>query len=126
MRAVVILILGLALITSVAGAEEKVFAGDNYLKLSKKHRVTMVSKMLNAAGDAGIAIEKSPKFYCQLLDMAYDKSPVLQKQSFANTFKTLIIMEYDWDQKGVDKDTLARKWLGDDLYKTNKIRLQKK
>ncbi|MBU1809369.1 MAG: hypothetical protein KJ661_07430 [Candidatus Omnitrophica bacterium] len=34
-------------------------------------------------------------------------------------------MEYNWDQRGADKDLLAKKWLGEDLYKTNKLKPQK-
>ena len=47
----------------------------------------------------------------------------MKTQQLAIVLKTLIIMEYDWTQKGVDKDQLARQFLGDALYKQNKARL---
>ena len=100
------------------------FTGNDYLKLSKKQRVAMVSKMINDAGKAGIGIQKTPVYYCQAIDNFYEKSPKMKDQPFNNVFKTLIIMEYDWDQQGVDKEVLAKKWLGDDLYKSNKARIQ--
>ncbi len=104
--------------------QEKAFTGDDYLKLSKKQRVAMVSKMINDAGKAGIGIQKTPIFYCKAIDNFYEKSPTMKSHPFNDVFKTLIIMEYDWDQPGVDKEILAKKWLGDDLYKSNKVRLQ--
>ena len=104
--------------------QKQPFTGNDYLNLSKKQRVAMISKMINEAGKAGIAISKTPVYYCKAIDNFYDKSPNMKAQPFNNVFKTLIIMEYDWDQQGVDKEVLAKKWLGDDLYKSNKARIQ--
>jgi len=42
---------------------------------------------------------------------------------FESSFLLSHLIEYDWGQKGLDKDLLARKWLGKELYQTNKFRL---
>lgn len=107
-----------------SAAQQKPFTGNDYLALTKKQRVATVAKMINDAGKSGIAIQKDPIYYCQALDNVYEKSPAMRNHPFADVFKTLIIMEYDWDQQGVDKDALAKKWLGDDLYRSNKARMQ--
>ncbi len=52
------------------------------------------------------------------------KHPDFAKEALFTVLKTIIIMEYDWDKKGLDKDLLARKWLGGgELYQTNKFKL---
>lgn len=107
-------------------AAQGVFTGADYLKLSKPQRVNTVKMFKEEAGKQGAIISKDPIFYCQKLDAFYAKNPKMAGESFVKTLKTLAIMEYDWAQKGVDKDTLARQWLGDDLYKANKARLGKK
>jgi len=123
MRIIAVCVVSLALMVSVACAKEQVFTGNEYLKLNAKQRIAVVSKMINNAGDAGIAIQYPPKFYCESLDAAYSRNPAMRPQPFAQVFKTLIIMEYDWDQRGVDKDELARRTLGEAAYKSNKARL---
>ena len=110
-------------VTAVACAEQQQFTGNDYLKLTPKQRVAMVSKMINQAGEKGIAVQKSPKYYCNKLDGFYQKSPDMKAQPFADVLKTLMVMEYDWDQPGVDKETLAKKTLGDEFYAANKARV---
>ena len=107
-------------------AAQGIFTGADYLKLDKPQRVKTVKMFKEEAGKQGAIISKDPIFYCKKLDAFYAKTPKLANESFVNTLKTLIIMEYDWSQKGVDKDLLARQWLGDELYKANKARLGKK
>lgn len=102
------------------------FTGADYLKLSKPQRVNTVKMFKEEAAKQGATISKDPIFYCKSLDAFYAKNPKMVSESFVKTLKTLVIMEYDWTQKGVDKDALARQWLGDDLYKANRTRLGKK
>ena len=61
----------------------------------------------------------------RLLDNLYKKHPNLKTEEVGKTLKTMIIMQYDWEEKGVDKDTLARQWLGEELYQKNKARREK-
>jgi hypothetical protein len=107
-------------------AAQGTFTGTDYLKLSKPQRVSTVKMFKEEAAKQGAVITKDPIFYCKKLDALYAKHPKMVNESFVKTLKTLIIMEYDWNQKGVDKDALAKQWLGDDLYNANKARLSKK
>lgn len=113
-------------IAVVVCAEQAVFTGVDYLKLSKTQRVEAVKRFETVAKQQGITITKDPIFYCMRLDTFYAKHPAMQKESLDSVIKTLVIMEYDWSQKGVDKDTLAKQWLGNDLYTANKARINKK
>jgi hypothetical protein len=116
-----------AMLTSASlFAAQGTFTGYDYLKLGKPQRVNTVKMFKEEAGKQGTTINKDPIFYCKKLDAFYAKNPKMASESFVKTLKTLIIMEYDWAQKGTDKETLARQWLGDDLYKANKARLGKK
>jgi hypothetical protein len=102
------------------------FTGYDYLGLSKPQRVNTVKMFKEEASKQGTIISKDPIFYCKKLDAFYAKHPKMVNESFVKTLKTLMIMEYDWSEKGTDRDSLARQWLGDDLYKANKARLGKK
>jgi hypothetical protein len=120
-----VFVVAMMVATSLFAAQGN-FTGYDYLKLSKPQRVNTVKMFKEEAGKQGAIISKDPIFYCKKLDTFYAKNPKMANESFVKTLKTLIIMEYDWSQKGVDKDTLARQWLGDDLYNANKARFGKK
>ena len=107
-------------------AHAKELTGNDYLKLSKKDRVAAVTSLINGAKSGGVTIKQSPVQYCKKLDAFYAKHPDMRGQQLATVLKTLIIMEYDWQEKGVDKDALARQWLGDKIYAQNKARFQKR
>lgn len=102
------------------------FTGQDYLKLSKRQRVKMVTSYIQAAKANGVTIKQSPVFYCKKLDSSYASRPDLSKEGLDHVLKTMIIMEYDWTEKGVDKEKLARDWLGEESYQSNKARLGKK
>jgi len=122
-------ILNFALIVLLAAsfclAEEAGLTGKDYLKLAKRQRLEAVGDLIFDAKRGGITIKKAPIFYCEKLDAFYRKNPNMTKEPLAVVVKTLIIMEYDWQQKGVDKDKLACEWLGEESYKANKARLRK-
>jgi len=99
------------------------FSGQDYLNLSYQQRAEVIASFIEHGKDRGITISKGPVFYCRKLDTFYAKHPDFAKEALFMTLKTLIIMEYDWDKKGLDKDLLAHKWLGEELYQTNKFRL---
>lgn len=102
------------------------FTGSDYLALDKRQRAEVVKNAKTDLAKEGVTIKKDPIFYCRSLDNFYAKNPAMKKEDFAKVLKMLIIMEYDWDQKGVDKEALAKQWLGDDLYKANKARSVKR
>ena len=97
--------------------------GNDYLAMAKENRVRIVTDLINGAKQGGVTIKQTPVSYCRKLDAFYSKHPDMKGRDLAMVLKTLIIMEYDWTQKGVDKDQLARQALGDTLYQQNKARL---
>lgn len=115
----------LMLAANLSFAEAQKVTGYDYLKLSKRQRVILIDNFKANARKEGVMIKKETVFYCKGLDSFYAKHPDMQKEPLASVLKTLIVMEYDWSQKGMDKDALAKQWLGEDLYKTNKARLNK-
>lgn len=126
-----ILLAGLVyLVSSSSFAESqsthKQFTGDDWLRLTKRQRVETVTSFIQSARAKGIVIKKAPLFYGQQLDAFYEEHPSLSSEPVAVVLKTIMIMEYDWAVKGLDKDALARKWLGEELYKKNKARLPAK
>ncbi|MBN1526219.1 MAG: hypothetical protein JW919_01355 [Candidatus Omnitrophica bacterium] len=117
--------LAVLLTASFCLAEEAALTGKDYLKLAKRQRLERAGDLIFDAKRAGVTIKKAPSFYCEKLDVFYKKHPDMVKEPLAVVLKTLIIIEYDWQQKGVDKDKLAREWLGEESYKANKARLRK-
>ena len=112
------------LVASFALAEQaKQFTGNDYLALSKQKRVEIVTALIRDAKAGSVRIKQTPVSYCRRLDVFYARHPDMKAQQLAVVLKTLIIMEYDWERRGVDKDTLARQWLGDNAYRQNRARL---
>lgn len=121
---------GIFLFTSLAfgqaaPAAKNSFAGNEWLSLSKRDRVDVITSFISSAKKKGITIKNSPVFYAKKLDSFYTNDKNRDKQ-VSTTLKTLMIMEYDWSEPGKNKETLAKEWLGDDLYNKNKERLSKK
>ena len=98
--------------SALYAATEPHFSGQDYLNLSYHQRASVIASFIEHGKDRCITISKGPTFYCRKLDTFYAKHPDFAKEALLMTLKTLIIMEYDWDKKGLDKDLLARKWLG--------------
>ncbi len=117
------ILIVLAYNTALCADSRPHFSGQDYLNLSYQKRAEVIASFIEHGKDRGITISKDPVFYCQKLDTFYAKHPDFAKEALFVALKTLIIMEYDWDKKGLDKDLLARKWLGEELYQTNKFRI---
>lgn len=98
------------------------FTGSDYLKLTNRDKIQLVAVSIANVKKEGVSIKSSPVFYCQKLDSFFMTHPEYKKEAVGKVLKTLIIMEYDWAQKGVDKDALAKEWLGDEVYRQNKRR----
>ena len=97
-------------------------AGNDYLAMSGKERVAVVKALIDGAKEGGVKIKQTPVSYCIKLDKFYARNPKMKSETLAIVLKTLIIMEYDWAEKGGDKDQLARRFLGDEVYRQNKAR----
>ena len=120
----IIFILSILLATGISFAQESgsKFTGEDYLNLSRSGRVEVIKNFKANAKKSGIIMKKEPVKYCRLMDEFYVVHPDFLKESAAVVIKTLAIMEYDWQEKGKDKDKLAREWLGEDVYQANKRR----
>jgi len=99
------------------------FSGQDYLNLSRNQRADAIASFVEKSKLRGITIRKNETFYRDKMDIFYAEHPDFIEEALFVVLKTLIVMEYDWGQKGIDKDLLARKWLGKELYQTNKFRL---
>lgn len=120
------LFIVLLAVSTVSAQSAKQPTGNSYLAMPKQNRIQSVTSLINDAKQGGITIKQTPVSYCIKLDAFYAKHPDMKSQPLAVVLKTLIVMEYDWSQAGVDKDQLARQWLGDKLYQENKTRLGKR
>jgi len=120
-------LLALVFITTLALAEEPRvrFTGEDYMVFTKRERLEAMKNFKANARKSGIVIKKDPLTYCRLMDAFYVVHPDFLKESVSMVLKTLAIMEYDWQEKGANKDKLAHEWLGDELYQANKKRLEK-
>ena len=98
------------------------FTGNDWMKMKNARKVEEVKAYIKTLCSQGVLVKLDPVYYCKRLDRLYGKHPNLKNKEVANTLKTLMIMEYDWEEKGVDKDALAKEWLGPELYEKNKKR----
>lgn len=99
------------------------FTGNNWAALSNAQKVNEVTAFIKDLRTKGVTVKGDPVSYCKSLDNFYIRHPNLKMEEVAKTLKTLMIMKYDWEVKGADKDAIAKEWLGDELYKKNKTRL---
>lgn len=102
------------------------FTGNDWVKLRNVQKVAEVKAYISTLRSQGITVKLDPIFYCKRLDGVYIKHPDLKQKEVAKTLKTAMIMEYDWEEKGIDKDTLAKQWLGEELYEKNKAHRERK
>lgn len=109
-------------ISSAGAAEQKLFTGNDWLKLKPAQKIAEVKSYIGTLRTEGVVVKNDPAFYANRLDGVYKKHPNLKAQEVARTLKTVIIMEYDWEVKGMDKDAVAKLWLGEKLYEKNKAR----
>jgi len=72
--------------------------------------------------EQGVMIKKSPAEYVILLDSMGQQDVSLLQRPFQDVLRVLAIMEYDFDN-GMNKDQMALKVLGKELYEQNRKRL---
>jgi hypothetical protein len=124
--AVSIMLLSASIVNAQTAEKQKAFTASDWFNLSKPQRVQSIQSFIDAAKKKGVTIKKSPVFYAKQVDAFYERNVSLKEQPVGNVLKTVMIMEYDWDVKGTNKDDLAKTWLGEDVYKKNKARLEAK
>lgn len=111
--------------SSVAFAQAKAVTGNDWLKVNNKTRLQLVANFLQEVKKQGVTVSKDALFYSKKLDSLYAKKPVLLSEPVWKVLKTAIIMEYDWKEKGINQDVVAKNWLGEKLYNKWKERLVK-
>ncbi|MFC1576992.1 hypothetical protein ACFL3N_01495 [Candidatus Omnitrophota bacterium] len=79
--------------TTLSFAESPI-TGQEYLDLSGRRRIEVVSAYRQRALKDSVIIRDSPAYYCQMLDKFYEKHPDHKKESMDIILKTLIIMRY--------------------------------
>lgn len=121
---IAILLIFLICSLSFAGHATPNFSGQDYLDLSRSQRADAIASFIEASKLRDVTIRNNETFYRDKLDIFYAEHPDFIDEALFVVLKTLVVMEYDWDQKGLDKDFLARKWLGEELYHTNNLRLE--
>lgn len=126
MKKILASILILVFFAGMALAQSNPITGNDWLKLNKKQRVQIVSDFIKTMRKEGVTISNSPAYYCQKLDALYIRKPNLKNEPAWRVLKTNMIMEYDWKVRGQSQDSIAREWLGEDLYRKNKARRTQK
>lgn len=127
-RAVVIFAIAFSVCVSTiafakANAAAPNFTGKNWTALSNSQKVSEVKAFVKDLKMKGVTVKGAPVAYCKELDNFYAANPNLKNEEVGKTLKTLMIMKYDWEVKGKDKEAIAKEWLGDELYKKNKARM---
>ncbi len=92
------------------------------LLIDPQAKVDTVSEYIDRFRNAGVRISGSPIQYAQAIDQMATDNPSLLDNAFRNLLQVAAIMEYDFDN-GMDKDDLARKFLGVQMYEANRKRL---
>jgi hypothetical protein len=92
------------------------------LLIDNQAKVATVSEFADRFAKQGAKIKQPPIDYVQMIDDLAMQNPAVLTRPFKDILQLVAIMQYDFDS-GVDKDTLARKMLGEQLYLTNKKRL---
>ena len=103
-------------------AATAIFTGYDWVKLRNADKVEEVKAFIKDLRAQGVVVKGDPIAYCKKLDTFYKTHRNLMNNDTGKILKTIMVMEYDWEEKGIDKDTIARQWLGEELYKKNKAR----
>ena len=92
------------------------------LIMEPQAKVLTVDRWIHQYQEKGITISKSPAYYAQMIDGISEQNPALLNQPFEKLLQFMAIVEYDFDN-GTDKDQLAKKFLGEQAWKSNRHRL---
>lgn len=102
--------------------EGLVESGEIWMRLvDRETKGMIVETYIDWYKEQGIIIEKPVIDYMLLLDNMALQNPGLFDRPFQNILMFVAVMEYDFDN-GMDKDQLARKVLGPQLYEFNRKR----
>ena len=85
-------------------------------------KVLTVDRWIHQYQEKGVTISKPPLYYAQMIDGLSQQNPAMLNQPFDKLLQFMAIVEYDFDN-GTDKDQLAKKFLGEQVWKSNRHRL---
>lgn len=91
------------------------------LIVNDQDKEVVVQEFMNKFGEVGIKINKPAAHYVDFIDAMAQRSPPVLDLPFERVLEVAAVMEYDFDN-GQNKDVLARKVLGEQIYEKNKER----
>lgn len=92
------------------------------LLIDNQAKVETVAEYIDRFGKQGIRIQQTPIDYVHTIDDMAMQNPSLLTRPFKEVLQIAAVMQYDFDN-GMDRDALAQKMLGQELYLSNKKRL---
>jgi len=115
-----------------SGAQDTVDLSEVWKKLDNKStvwkllmddqaKVLTVAEYIDRYHQEGVKINEPPLHYAQMIDEMSKENPDMLNMPFGQLLQVLAIVDYDFDN-GMDKDTLAKKVLGEAGFEANKKR----
>lgn len=92
------------------------------LIIRKADKAVVVDEFIKQYQDQGVTIQKPAEFYVNFIDQMAEGSPEMLDMPFERVLQVVSVMEYDFDN-GQNKDMLAQRILGTQVYEKNKKRL---
>ncbi len=91
------------------------------LIVESEDKQVVVQEFINGYRKQNIVIHKPSEHYSNFIDEVSQRSPQMLDMPFDRLLQVVAVMEYDFDN-GEDKDVLAQKVLGPQVYEKNKQR----
>ncbi len=85
-------------------------------------KLLTVSEYIGRYEKEGVKINEPPAHYVQMIDQLSQQNPQMLQRPFGEVIQILAIIDYDFDN-GMDRDTLAKKVLGDQGFAANQKRI---
>ncbi len=92
------------------------------LIINHEDKEVVVQEFIKDYSTQGVRIQKPAVYYVDFIDEMAHSSPEMLEMPFARILQVVAVMEYDFDN-GQNKDFLAQKILGPQVYEKNKQRL---
>ncbi len=92
------------------------------LIISRQDKQVIVGEFIKKYASQGVVIKKPAEYYANFIDEMAKGSSEMLTMPFDRVLQVVAVMEYDFDN-GQNKDMLAQKILGPQVYEKNKQRL---
>ncbi len=93
------------------------------LLIDNDAKVMTVDEFIRRFKSQNVKIRNTPQHYVDMIDEMSSQDVEMLQRPFKEILQLMAIMEYDFDN-GTDKDALARRILGDQMYEANLERLK--